>query len=301
MTTGQIGNTSGGYTYQLLGTPLVQFTGGPYTVPDPGIYPIELHWHGNTNNGGSSSARLYMWLDNGSGTLPSTAVYSQSTTFTINTTSQWWPTSSIALTYRNNATGYSDGYIPGGTKIWLGIYDGTSHFDNTCIAPGSGHAIIGQGNDGTPAGTGAWGFHTGGDVSTHVGYLAAYSVFNYAVPVVQSASTTNIYPGESITLTGYAFNSATSVNFNGANASSFTINSNTSITVTVPNGIAGGTVTVTNAYGTGAGIAYTLVGGYVFRSSTWTPSQGTFVYRGGVWTPASGVFVYRGGVWTPSQ
>lgn len=292
MTTGTIGSTATGWQYSLNGSPLFQFASGPYTVPDPGIYPIELHWHGNSNSG-SSSARLYMWLDNGSNT-PSTAVYSHSTTFTINGTNQWWPTSSISVTYRNNATGYSDGYIPGGTKIWLGIWDGNSHFVNDGGSPAN-FTLIGSGGDGN------WGVHSGGDVSSQIGHITAYSLFNYAVPVVQSASDTTIYPGESITLTGYAFNGATSVGFNGASTSTFTINSNTSITVTVPSGIAAGNITVTNAYGTGAGIGYTLVGGYVFRSGVWQPSQGTFVYRSGTWTPASGVFVFRGGVWQPSQ
>lgn len=294
MTTGTIGSTTTGYTYALNGTPLVQFAGGPYTVPDPGIYPIELHWRGFVNSGSTSSARNYMWLDNGS-TRPGTAVYSGTSTYSITTTNGWY--SQTAITYRNNASGYSDGYIPGGTKIWIGIWDGTSHFTNECAPPSAGSAFIGQGGD--SSGSGAFVYQ--GDPNSFVGYVAAYSLFNYAVPVVQSASDTTIYPGESITLTGYAFNSATSVGFNGASTSTFTINSNTSITVTVPSGIAAGNITVTNAYGTGAGIAYSLVGGYVFRSSAWTPSQGTFVYRSGSWTPASGVFVFRGGVWQPSQ
>ncbi|MBP1663117.1 MAG: hypothetical protein H6Q19_257 [Bacteroidetes bacterium] len=55
--------------------------------------------------------------------------------------------------------------------------------------------------------------------------------------------------GTSITITGINFTGATAVSINGS-AASFTVNSNTQITATVPVGAASGFITVTTPYGT---------------------------------------------------
>lgn len=290
MTTGQLGNTNGGRTFTISGS-FNQFAGGPYTIPDPGVYPTLLSWHGHAT-GGNTTARNYMWLADGTGGRAGTFVYSGAAGYTLTGTSQWWDQGSIA--YRNNATGYSDGYIPGGTQVWIGVWVNNSQY----LADGwsAGQSEIGTGGDGTFV------YHdTLTPSANSFGWMAAYTQFNYATPVISSMSDTNIYAGEVVTLSGYAFNGATGVSFNGVGASSFSVNSNTQITVTVPNGVTAGNVTVSNAYGTGTGPAYTVVGGYVFRSGAWSPSQGVFVFRSGTWQPAQGVFVYRSGVWQPSQ
>lgn len=264
-------------------------------MPSPGGYPTNLEWFGG-NASGNTTARNYLWLDNGSGHA-GTVVYSDSSTYTLTTTQQFWNNAG-ALTYRNNATGYTDGYIPPGTVLWVGVWVSSANYIFKC-APitSSGYVVIGTGGDGNFN----WHDYARDNSSNPLGYLAAVITYTPATPHITSVSDNNIYPGEVITLTGYAFNGATSVGFNGTNASTYTINSNTQITVTVPTGITAGNITVSNANGTGTGPAYTVVGGYVFRSGVWTPSQGTFVYRSGTWTPASGVFVFRGGVWQPSQ
>ena len=65
-------------------------------------------------------------------------------------------------------------------------------------------------------------------------------------PTLKSFSPTSGKVGTSITLTGSSFTTATNVSFNGIIAPSFSINSDTSITVAVPVGATTGLVSVTN-------------------------------------------------------
>ncbi len=71
-------------------------------------------------------------------------------------------------------------------------------------------------------------------------------------PTVSSFTVTSACTGStpSIVITGNHFNTATNVSFNGTSAS-FTINSNTQITATLPAGATTGTITVTSPSGTG--------------------------------------------------
>jgi hypothetical protein len=77
--------------------------------------------------------------------------------------------------------------------------------------------------------------------------------------------------GTSVTLTGTGFTGATAVKFGSTNASSFTVNSNTSITATAPAGSAGQKdITVTTAGGsnaTGANAKYTYGNDFVLQTS----------------------------------
>jgi hypothetical protein len=57
-------------------------------------------------------------------------------------------------------------------------------------------------------------------------------------------------PGTSVSISGTGFNSVSSVAFNGSNAS-FTVNSPTQLTATVPSGATSGAITVTTPGGTG--------------------------------------------------
>lgn len=286
-----LGQSSTSFSFTVFGS-FDQFAGGTsvgyYTVPNPGIYPTNLEVYARSASGSATTARNYVWLDSSS--LPGTAVYSNSSTYSLGT-SLAWQGNNVSLAYRNNATGFSDGYIPGGTKIWLGIWASNANYE--VRGDGSNLSELGTGGDGNWVQHGAAGGGFGG--------LAAILTYNPAAPQTTGISPNQIYPGESVTLTGYAYTGATGVSFNGVAASTFTVNSNTSITVTVPSGISAGNVTVSNSNGTGSGAAYTLVGGYVLRSGVWTASQGTFVFRSGAWSAAQGVFVLRSGVWQPSQ
>lgn len=273
-----IGSSTTGFTFTVSGS-WNQFAGGSYTVPDPGIYPTALEWHGH-NSSGSTTARNYLWLDNGSNE-PGTTVYSGSAGYTLTTTDQWWSQSSIA--YRNNATGFADGYIPGGTKVWIGAWVSSAAYvvDGTS----TGTSTLGTGGDGNYV------FH---DYTAGFGVMASILTFNYATPHITSYNVSQGAPGDTVVITGYAFNGATGVAFNGVSAS-YTVNSNTQITATVPSGATTGTITVTNAYGTGTGPSFTILNGYVWNGSAWVGIPIN------VWNGTSAVYcpiyVYNGSAW----
>ncbi len=79
-------------------------------------------------------------------------------------------------------------------------------------------------------------------------------------PTVSSFSPASGSPGTQVTISGSAFTGATSVSIAGTNQTSLTVNSDTSITTTVPNGASGsGPVCVTTAAGTGcSGSSFTV-------------------------------------------
>ena len=75
------------------------------------------------------------------------------------------------------------------------------------------------------------------------------------LPTISSFSPTSGAVGTAVTLTGTNFTGATDVSFGSATASSFTVNSPTSISTTVPPFAATGTISVTTAQGTGTSSA----------------------------------------------
>jgi hypothetical protein len=110
-----------------------------------------------------------------------------------------------------------------------------------------------------PAGTGA----------------SATSFTVFQTPTVTAFTPTSGAAGTSVTVTGTNFTGTTSVAFNGTNASGFTVNSDTQITVAVPNGATTGAISVTNPAGTGTSSASFTV----FQTPTvtsFTPTTGTF-------------------------
>jgi hypothetical protein len=109
----------------------------------------------------------------------------------------------------------------------------------------------------TPWGTSATGTQTHFTVSAAPG-----------VPTVTALSSSSgaTGGGNTITLTGTNFTDATSVAFGGLTATSYTVNSSTSITAVVPRGAAGTVnVTVTNASGTAASASANQ---YTFSTAT---------------------------------
>lgn len=75
-----------------------------------------------------------------------------------------------------------------------------------------------------------------------------------ATPVISTFNPTKGTAGTIVTITGTNFSGATAVQFNGAPAT-FTLNSPTQITATVPSTATNGTIAVTNAEGVGASAA----------------------------------------------
>jgi hypothetical protein len=73
------------------------------------------------------------------------------------------------------------------------------------------------------------------------------------IPVVSSFAPTTAVAGSFVTLTGVNFAGATAVKFNGTNAT-YTVDSSSQITATVPALASSGTISVTNPFGTGTSV-----------------------------------------------
>jgi hypothetical protein len=72
-----------------------------------------------------------------------------------------------------------------------------------------------------------------------------------AAPTVSGFSPASGAVGSTVTITGSAFTGATAVKFNGTASTTYTVNSGTQITATVPSGATSGPIAVTTAAGTG--------------------------------------------------
>ena len=104
---------------------------------------------------------------------------------------------------------------------------------------------------------------------------------NRQVPTASALSPAFGPVGTTVTITGAGFTGVTAVNFNGTAASSFTVNSNTSITATVGAGTTTGPVTITGADGTGTGFVFTVANDLVVTTGTLASpvAIGNAVYR----------------------
>jgi hypothetical protein len=81
-------------------------------------------------------------------------------------------------------------------------------------------------------------------------------------PTITSFSPTSGLVGMAVTITGTGFTSVTGVAFNGVSTSPYTVNSSTSISVTVPTAATSGTISVATNHGTGtSSSAFTVSGG----------------------------------------
>ncbi|SHE91118.1 Fibronectin type III domain-containing protein, partial [Flavobacterium fontis] len=79
---------------------------------------------------------------------------------------------------------------------------------------------------------------------------------DFTAPVIDSFTPTAVCfnEGGTVNLTGYSFTGTTAVTLNGAPVTSFTVNSDTSMSVVVPSGATSGVFAATNAYGTGSSV-----------------------------------------------
>lgn len=105
--------------------------------------------------------------------------------------------------------------------------------------------------------------------------------------------------GTSVTLTGVGFTGATAVAFNGTSAS-FTVNSDTQITTTVPSGATTGIISVTCTGGTiSSGSNFIMASGWFHSSGTLHHFQGIWYKHGGILNPIKGAWFHEGGVISP--
>jgi uncharacterized repeat protein (TIGR03803 family) len=137
--------------------------------------------------------------------------------------------------------------------------------------------ILGQGFTGTTAvmfGTGSANFTVASDtymtavvpatgttgyvtVTTPSGTLTSSKTFK-VIPVIKSFTPTNGPVGTQVTITGSGFIGATKVTFGGVKATSYTVDSGTQITATVPTGAKTGKIAVTTPGGTASKGIFTV-------------------------------------------
>jgi hypothetical protein len=95
-------------------------------------------------------------------------------------------------------------------------------------------------------------------------------------PAVTSFTPTSGPVGTSVSITGTGFTGVTAVTFNGV-AASFTFNSDTNVSATVPSGATTGPISVTTGNGTGtsaSNFTVTTSGGGAPKITSFTPTQG---------------------------
>ena len=93
-------------------------------------------------------------------------------------------------------------------------------------------------------------------------------------PTITSFTPTSGPSGTSVVITGKAFDDASAVQFNGANASSFTVNSSTKITAIVSDQASTGPISVTTAGGTGTSSSTFTVKGAIATITSISPTSG---------------------------
>src|SRR4051812_25654491 len=109
---------------------------------------------------------------------------------------------------------------------------------------------------------GVWSLWVYDDSTSDVGQIASGWALNITAapnaPTITAISPSDGYAGDLVTLTGTAFTGATAVTFNGV-AAQYTVNSDTQITATVPNGASAGVIAVTTSGGTGSSAMFFVV------------------------------------------
>ncbi|MBI4657683.1 MAG: IPT/TIG domain-containing protein [Verrucomicrobia bacterium] len=110
-------------------------------------------------------------------------------------------------------------------------------------------------------------------VSTSVGAAVTFAHFIVA-PRVTDFEPTNAAPGTVVIIGGANFTGATSVQFNGKTAASFSVTGQNQIHATVPNGATSGPISVTTRAGTGTSIDSFIVTGTEPIIADFSPANG---------------------------
>ena len=110
----------------------------------------------------------------------------------------------------------------------------------------------------TTPGTYSLNFKTANYQGAAIDQYYADVVITSNVPSISAIAPTQGQTGTTVNLTGTNFIGATAVKFNGVNASSFTVNSATSISAVVPFNTTSGNITVETPNGTATGANFTV-------------------------------------------
>ena len=159
--------------------------------------------------------------------------------------------SGVNLTFDDGAVGS----LPA-SGCTSGVYDPTNGggFSGTPPAPGGPYGATLSVFNGLSA-NGTWSLYVFDDAALQAGSIS--SGWNLDItglttgPTITSFTPTSGPIGTVVTITGTNLTGATSVTFGGVAATTFTVNSATQITATVPTGAVTGTISVTTSTGTG--------------------------------------------------
>ena len=153
----------------------------------------------------------------------------------VNITSSWY--SSTTATNTISGTSMATPHVAGASALYLaGNTTATPASVASALTSNATSGVVKSPGTGSPNRLLYTGFIGGGGGGT--------------APTVTSFSPTSGGVGTSVSISGTNFTGATSVKFNGQSAS-FTVNSSTSISATVPNCSSSGTISVTTSAGTG--------------------------------------------------
>jgi hypothetical protein len=171
------------------------------------------------------------------------------------------------------------------------------HFQGSSVITVTANRTGGSANDWLKASA----KYTGSGVGSLEIWLT-YTSSTAFVPTTPTFSPSAGGIGTSVTLTGTHFTDATLVHLNGVNCPSFTVNSDTSITVTVPSGATTGPFLVGNPSGNSSNSAsnFLVANAYVYRTGVWTPAL-VQIYRSSAWSSAQRVAIERSAAWSDAQ
>ena len=236
-----IGNTgTPNQTFAYYGTNSSNVMAIQVTMPSAGlITAITGYFKGH---GASINAQLCVW--NSSGTLLANSGTVAVGSGSGGVSGQGFQTGSVSLTVTN------------GQVLRIGWWRQANQSDEwTEQNAGTEYQATQASNSGASNVTFS---STGGTPSIYATYTA------YSTPNSIGFSPSGGPAGTSVAITGASFTGTTAVAFNGT-AASYTLNSDSSITATAPSGFSTGTISITNAAGTGTSGSNFLL--YVVPSS----------------------------------
>lgn len=265
--------TPGGGTWFDNKTNCEFWTARQFTMPAGGGIVNEFHLFAGGNSG-STSADPVIW--DSSSNIKWHAPGAQN----INN-QQWYGwliSSGTPSSLYLPAGNYEFGFWASGTVKWIAEGSGGVHFRQFI---GSAQPNTGSADEYNGAG---------------LGELGCYIIYTPVTSPVVTSATPNVgTSGTSVAVAGSGFTTVTDVNINGATAS-FTINSDTSITATVPSGATpgSGNLVVTNPAGTGS-VGFT-VGQVYFGTGSGVGTIAAVKYgtgsgvgtAAGIWVPTGG-------------
>jgi hypothetical protein len=273
----RLGNTSAGSGWIAYGQNVQNAAWSIVTMPAPGGYINDIGGYFDTDVNGSATCYLCIWNGSNGALIAAYAVGPVPNGSHSAGGQQWW-------SYTISGQGLYIAASGSGTPLAIGFW--APQYNGLVFTTGPSGVCYSGTQSGSGPGT-ASGPSVGAELCAYVDYTALVA------PSITSISPNPAPPGSQITISGSSFLQATSVTIGGVSAS-FTVNSDTQITATVPSGV-GGNVTVTVTNPAGSGSASMTVG------QIWcNPSSGVASIKN-IWCNPGGTGVALvKGVWVPN-